>query len=368
MPAVSQTSEAPERGLPEQEEGGVYLRPCDPTPGETLTFDLVDVLFRGKPDRRRVRLQQAVLERWAEKNAPAFVERLAGLAACLRAPRMALCGVPLERPRIMGIVNVTPDSFSDGGDHADPSDAIAHGCTLAKMGADFIDVGGESTRPRASSISEDEERRRVVPVVRALSESGLVVSIDTRRASVMAAALDAGAQIVNDVSALTHDPGALALVAERNATVVLMHMQGAPSTMQKAPHYDDASLDVFDVLQARVSRAVAAGIPRAKIVVDPGIGFGKTAEHNFEILRDIALFHGLGCALLVGVSRKAFVARTSVGEPPKERLPGSLAAGLHVLDEGAHILRVHDVAETRQALAIWQAIRTPSAARAAPTC
>ena len=364
VPLRRSEREDAEGALPEPRVGGVYLRPCNPVPGEALTFDLVDVLFRGTPARRRIRLQQAVLARWAEKNAPGAADEIAQLSARLSAPRGPVCGLALDRPRLMGVLNVTPDSFSDGGDFATKDDAIAHGRAMAAAGADIIDVGGESTRPGSLAPSEAEELRRVIPVIRALASDGLLVSVDTRRAEVMDAALAAGARMVNDISALSHDPQARAVVARRGAWVVLSHMQGTPETMQREPRYEDASLDVFDALAAHVSAAEAAGIQREKIIVDPGIGFGKTARHNLEILRDIALFHGLGCPLLVGASRKSFIGRLSAGEAPKERLPGSLAAGLHAFGEGAHILRVHDVAETRQALAMWRGIRDPEAAAA----
>ena len=365
MPAVplrQSEQEDTEGALPEPRVGGVYLRPCNPVPGEALTFDLVDVLFRGTPARRRVRLQQAVLARWAEKNAPGAADEIAALSARLSASRGPVCGLTLDRPRLMGVLNVTPDSFSDGGDFAAEDDAIDHGRAMAAAGADIIDVGGESTRPGSQAPSEAEEMRRVIPVIRALTGEGLLVSVDTRRAAVMEAAIDAGARIVNDMSSLRHDPEARAVIARHEAWAVLAHMQGTPETMQREPRYDDASLDVFDALAAHVSTAEASGIPRARIIVDPGIGFGKTALHNLEILRDIALFHALGCPLLVGASRKSFIGRLSAGEEPKERLPGSLAAGLHALGEGAHILRVHDVAETRQALVMWRGIRDPEAA------
>ena len=365
MPAVPLTqteSEDSEGALPEPRVGGVYLRPCNPVPGAALSFDLVDVLFRGMPARRRVRLQQAVLSRWAEKNAPGSADEIAQLNARLSASRGPVCGLALDRPRLMGVLNVTPDSFSDGGDFAAEDDAIAHGRAMAAAGADIVDVGGESTRPGSQAPSELEEMRRVIPVIRALAGDGLLVSVDTRRATVMEAALAAGARIVNDMSALRHDPDASAVIARHEAWVVLAHMQGTPETMQREPRYDDASLDVFDAIAAHVGAAEAAGIQRDKIIVDPGIGFGKTARHNLEILRDLALFHGLGCPLLVGASRKSFIGRLSAGEAPKERLPGSLAAGLHALGEGAHILRVHDVAETRQALVMWRGIRDPEAA------
>ena len=367
MPAVPLTqteSEDAEGALPEPRVGGVYLRPCNPVPGAALSFDLVDVLFRGMPARRRVRLQQAVLARWAEKNAPGAADEIAQLNAHLSASRGPVCGLALDRPRLMGVLNVTPDSFSDGGDFAAEDEAIAHGRAMAAAGADIIDVGGESTRPGSQAPSELEEMRRVIPVIRALAGDGLLVSVDTRRATVMEAALAAGARIVNDMSALRHDPDARAVIARHEAWVVLAHMQGTPETMQREPRYDDASLDVFDTLAAHVGAAEAAGISRNKIIVDPGIGFGKTARHNLEVLRDLALFHGLGCPLLVGASRKSFIGRLSAGEAPKERLPGSLAAGLHALGEGAHILRVHDVAETRQALVMWRGIRDPEAAAA----
>ena len=346
---------------PEPVPGGVYLRPCNPVPGVSLAFDLVDVLFRSTPARRQVRLQQAVLHRWAEKNAPGTADEIATLSGRLTAPRGPVCGLALDRPRLMGVLNVTPDSFSDGGDFASENDAIAHGRAMVAAGADIVDVGGESTRPGSQAPSEAEEMRRVVPVIRALADDGLLVSVDTRRAAVMDAALDAGARIVNDMSALSHDPEARTVVARHGAWVVLGHMLGTPETMQRKPRYDDASLDVFDALAAHADAAEAAGIPRSKIIVDPGIGFGKTARHNLEILRDLALFHGLGCPLLVGASRKSFIGRLSAGEAPKARLPGSLAAGLHALGEGAHILRAHDVAETRQALAIWRGVRDPDA-------
>ena len=364
MPAAPLTQPRADDAPPELLAGGVYLRPCNPVPGAALAFDLVDVLFRGRPARRRVRLQHAVLARWAEKNAPGAAHEIAALSARLGARRGPVCGLSLDRPRLMGILNVTPDSFSDGGDHASHADAVSHGRAMADAGADLIDVGGESTRPGARAPSEAEEMRRVVPVVRALADDGLVVSVDTRRARVMEAALDAGARIVNDISALGHDPRAHAVVAGRGAWVVLAHMQGTPETMQRAPRYDDASLDVFDALAVHVRAAETAGIPRHRIIVDPGLGFGKSVRHNLEILRDCALFHGLGCPLLAGISRKSFVGRLSAGEAPRERLPGSLAAGMHALGEGVHILRVHDVAETRQALAVWHAIRDPAAAAA----
>jgi len=293
---------------------------------------------------------------WAGRFGADAATRARGLLQCLSAPRPPFAGLTLDRPRIMGIINVTPDSFSDGGDRLDAGRAVADGLAMIEAGADLLDVGGESTRPGAAEVDEAEELRRVVPVVRGLAQAGARVSIDTRHARVMAEALDAGAQVVNDVTALTGDPAALPLVGRADVPVVLMHMRGEPRTMQRDPVYDNAPLDVFDHLEARVAACAEAGVPPARIAVDPGIGFGKTVAHNLQILDRLALYQGLGCAVLLGVSRKSFIARLSRDEPAKARLPGSLAAALAGLDRGVQVLRVHDVAETAQAAAVWQAI------------
>jgi dihydropteroate synthase len=295
------------------------------------------------------------LLRWsAERGPPRQDEVSAGLAA-LVAPRRAWAGLSLDRPRLMGVLNVTPDSFSDGGAFLDPDLAIARGRALAAAGADLIDVGGESTRPGAEPVAAEEEMRRVLPVVRALAGEGLLVSIDTRHAAVMRAALAAGARVVNDVTALTGDPESLAVAAESGAALVLMHMAGDPRTMQRDPRYADVALDVLDFLQRRIAACEAAGIARERIVVDPGIGFGKRDRHNFALLARLALFHATGCAVVLGASRKSFIGRLC-GGGPGERLGGSLAAALWAVGQGVQILRVHDVAETRQAIALRQAI------------
>lgn len=265
-------------------------------------------------------------------------------------------GLVLDRPRLMGIVNVTPDSFSDGGRFLETEAAIAHGRALRAAGADILDVGGESTRPGASPVGAAEEKARVVPVVKALAAEGALVSIDTRHASVMAAALDAGARLVNDVTALEGDPDSLALVARRVVPVVLMHMRGEPGTMQNDPRYNDVVAEVRDYLERRVAACTAAGIPKERIAVDPGIGFGKTVDHNLALIRHLDRLADLGCAILLGASRKSFIGALSKGEPATERLPGSLAAALAGVARGAHILRVHDVAATAQALAVWGGI------------
>ncbi len=256
----------------------------------------------------------------------------------------------------MGIVNVTPDSFSDGGRYAEHGTAIAHVKRLIAEGADILDIGGESTRPGAAPIDAATEWARIQPVIAAAVEAGAVVSVDTRRAEVMRQALAAGARIINDVTALTYDADSLAVAASSGASVVLMHMQGEPGTMQQNPHYDDAPAEVEAYLRARVDACRQAGIPDDRIAVDPGIGFGKTFTHNLQILGQLARLRAIGVAVAIGVSRKGFIGGLSRKEPADERLPGSLAAALASVARGAHIVRVHDVAETVQALTIWRAI------------
>jgi dihydropteroate synthase len=259
-------------------------------------------------------------------------------------------------PLVMGILNVTPDSFSDGGRVSGSEAAIAAGLAMRQDGADIVDVGGESTRPGAEPVSQAMEQDRVVPVIRALAAAGLVVSIDTRNAGTMRAALDAGARIVNDVSALAHDPLAAAVVAERGCPVVLMHMRGTPATMNAQAVYQDVVAEVRAELGARIAAAIQAGIRPEQIAIDPGIGFAKQAAHSQAVLRGLPALVTLGYPVLVGVSRKSFVGSIA-GEPDAgRRLGGSLAAGLFAVSRGASILRVHDVRETHQALHLWQTL------------
>jgi dihydropteroate synthase len=276
----------------------------------------------------------------------------------------SFAGLSLARPRVMGIVNVTPDSFSDGGEAFQRVDAVARGLAMRAAGADILDVGGESTRPGADPVSVDDELARVIPVVERLAGEGALVSIDTRRAAVMQAAIGAGARIVNDVTALTGDTDALAAVvkAGEGVSVVLMHMQGEPRTMQLNPTYVDAPVDIRDFLAERIAACERAGIARAHIAVDPGIGFGKTLEHNLEILARMDAFHALGCAVVLGASRKSFIGTLSGEKAAGRRAPGSVAAALAARARGVQIFRVHDVAETAQALAVWEAIagRSPA--------
>lgn len=264
----------------------------------------------------------------------------------------------LDQPQIMLILNMTPDSFSDGGDHLDdPAAAAAGAFEMTKAGAAIVDVGGESTRPGAAQVWEGDQIARIEPVVRALARGGAIVSIDTRKSAVMAAALAAGAAIVNDVSALCHDPQSAALLAKQDCPVVLMHHQGDPETMQDRPHYGDALIDVYEWLAERIAYAEAAGIARSRIIVDPGIGFGKNLRHNLQLLNGLALFHGLGCPILLGASRKRIIGALANEAPVDKRLGGSVALALHGAQMGAQILRVHDVPETLQAIRIWRGLR-----------
>jgi dihydropteroate synthase len=268
---------------------------------------------------------------------------------------MSWANLPADRPLVMGIVNVTPDSFSDGGDALAPEAAIAAGLAQFQAGADMVDVGGESTRPGAAALPPDIEIARILPVVRALSPLG-AVSIDTRNAATMRAALAAGARIVNDVSGLAHDPEAAGTVARAGCAVVLMHMRGTPATMQAQATYADVAAEVARELAARRDAALAAGIAAHAIALDPGIGFAKTPAQNLTLLRGLDRIVALGHPVLVGVSRKRFIGDYGAAPDPKARLPGSIAAALFALSRGGRILRVHDVAETVQALRLWCAL------------
>ncbi|HRO26954.1 MAG TPA: dihydropteroate synthase [Luteimonas sp.] len=264
----------------------------------------------------------------------------------------------LDRTRVMGIVNVTPDSFSDAGAHFDVEAAVAHGLRLAAEGADVLDVGGESTRPGANEVPLEEELRRVVPVIERLArETSLPVSVDTSKPEVMRAAVDAGAGLVNDVYALRRE-GALDAVAELGVPVVLMHMLGEPRSMQDAPEYDDVVGDVHRFLAERIFVAEMAGIAKKRIVVDPGFGFGKTTQHNLQLLAQLERFTELGVPVLAGLSRKRTIGELTGRDEPRERLHGSVAAHLVAAQRGAGIVRVHDVAATVDALKVWQAVAT----------
>lgn len=273
-------------------------------------------------------------------------------------PPVLRCGdrsLALDRPLIMGVVNVTPDSFSDGGRYASTASAVAHARTLLEEGADILDIGGESTRPGALPVALEEERRRVLPVIEALANCGAPVSVDTQKPRIMEEAIAAGAGMVNDVNALLA-PGALEIVASSEAAVCLMHKRGDPRTMQDEPRYDDVVGEVHVFLAERVTAARAAGIGVERIVIDPGFGFGKTAEHNLMLLQRLGAFAGLGIAVLAGLSRKSTLGRIT-GRGPDQRVHAGVAAALIAVQNGAGIIRTHDVAATRDALAVWHAVK-----------
>ncbi len=329
-------------------EGAIAERLALPLAGGPLAFAAAE-LIEGTPGNssRRIFPARALA---ASRDAD-----LAALLQRATASRPPFAGLALDRPLLMGIVNVTPDSFSDGGLYDTKEAAIVHAAELAAAGADIVDIGGESTRPGSDAVDGADEFRRVVPVIEGVSGLRAVISVDTRKASVARGAAKAGAKILNDVSALTYDPKCLQAAVEMGLDVVLMHAQGEPKTMQDNPRYDDVVLEVFDYLEARIEAATAAGIDRSRIAADPGLGFGKTLAHNLALLSHMTLFHGLGVPLLVGASRKRFIQGVSGGDKPPAREPGSHAAAIAAAGQAAQILRVHDVAGSRQALAVWRA-------------
>ncbi|OCX61049.1 dihydropteroate synthase [Thioclava sp. SK-1] len=304
-------------------------------------FDEVEILRRGEDPEviLAAHLPEDVLER-------------------LTSPRGHIAGLDMTQPQIMGILNVTPDSFSDGGDHDDLDGALEHAQLMIEAGADMLDVGGESTRPGAEEVDEDEEIQRTAPVIAALRELDrqVPVSIDTRKSMVADQAIEVGADMLNDVSAMEFDPGMTELAMISGLPICLMHSQGTPEIMQEDPRYTDVLLEVYDYLEARIALAESEGISREKIVVDPGIGFGKTLQHNLALLRGISLFHSLGCPILLGVSRKRFIGTISQTEQPSDRMPGSLALTTLALEQGVQIHRVHDVAQIVQSVRLWKAL------------
>lgn len=274
--------------------------------------------------------------------------------------------IRLDQPQVMAIVNATPDSFSDPGRFADSSEAAAAGADMAAEGAAIIDVGGESTRPGAKLVWEGDEIERVVSVIRQLASGGAAVSVDTRKADVMTAAIAAGARMVNDVSALTYDERSAEVVAAPGVPVVLMHHQGAPETMQEDPRYDDVLVEVYLWLEDRIAAAEEAGIAREKILVDVGFGFGKKLAHNLELMNGLALFHSLGCPIVIGASRKRTIGALSGEAPADKRMSGSIAFALKAVEQGVQVIRAHDVFETVQALRVWRGLRDQALTRSPP--
>ncbi|MGL4320985.1 MAG: dihydropteroate synthase [Paracoccaceae bacterium] len=314
-------------------EGAVLLA------GGWCWFDRVEVLSRSGPPRvvAVADVPKAALTR-------------------LTARRTPMAGLEFDGPRLMGILNVTPDSFSDGGRFVTPEAALAQAQAMA--GADILDIGGESTRPGAVLVDVADEVQRTAPVIAAIRAAGITtpISIDTRKARVARAAMAEGADIVNDVSGLTFDTDMAGAVAEANVPVILMHAQGTPQNMQAEPRYDDVLLDVYDWLAERVAVAEAAGIARHRIAIDPGIGFGKTVAHNLALLQRLSLFHALGCPVMLGASRKRFIGTIGQAGDAQARMPGSVAVALAGIAQGVQMLRVHDVGETRQAMRLWHAV------------
>jgi dihydropteroate synthase len=290
-----------------------------------------------------------------------FDDDMAAQWAALTKPRPPLQLGPrtirLDQPQVMGIVNATPDSFSDGGQFPGPASAAQAGARMAAEGAAIVDVGGESTRPGARSIWEGVEIERIAPVIRQLAGGGAAVSVDTRKADVMTAAVEAGARMINDVSALTYDSRSAEAAASLNVPVILMHHRGAPEVMQEDPRYDDVLVEVYLWLEERIAAALETGVAREHILIDPGFGFGKTVAHNLELMNGLALFHGLGCPVVIGPSRKRTIGALSAEAEADKRLGGSIAFALKAAEQGVQIVRVHDVFETVQALRVWRGMR-----------
>lgn len=311
---------------------------AQPMAGGCLWFDQLEVLARGAAPR--------LVE---VKDVPSKV------VEALISPRAPYCGVDMQAPSIMGILNTTPDSFSDGGQNF----SAAHAQAMIAAGADILDVGGESTRPGADFVPFEQEILRTAPLIGDIRAAGIKmpISIDTRKAKVAQAAMAAGADIINDVTALTYDADSLQTAASSGASVCIMHAGGDPKTMQDSPQYGNVLLDVYDYLEARILACEGAGIPRARIMIDVGIGFGKTDAHNLILLKNMAIFHGLGCPILLGVSRKSLIGRLANVPDPADRVGGSIAIALYALNQGVQMLRVHDIAATKQAVTLWSALQ-----------
>jgi|KBSSwiStaDraftv2_1062776.scaffolds.fasta_scaffold36570_3 dihydropteroate synthase len=330
--------------------------------GGMLWFSAVEIIRVGNGSATQSLVPVDALDAVLGALAPAEQARANACLANLTAPRAPLQlgerTIRFDQPQVMGILNVTPDSFSDGGRHVGEPDAAADaGVRMASAGAAIVDVGGESTRPGAATVWEGDEIARIVPVIERMARAGVAISADTRKAATMTAALAAGAGVVNDVSALLYDPQAIGVVAKAGCPVVLMHHKGEPATMQADPRYDDVLTEVYDWLEMRIEACVAAGIARDRILVDPGIGFGKTVAHNLALLNGLSLFHGLGCPVVLGASRKRMIGALDNEAPVERRLGGSVALVTLAAGQGVQLLRVHDVAETVQALKIWRGMR-----------
>lgn len=331
--------------------------------GGMIWFSAVELIV--VEDGRRVRQEHVPVERLEHaldglgRDARNMAEDILARIVMPR-PSLALGArtIRFDQPQLAAILNITPDSFSDGGRHFDDAEAAAaEGVAMAAAGAALVDVGGESTRPGARPVWEGDEIARIEPVIERLARAGVAVSADTRKTAVMAAALNAGAHIINDVSGLTYDAGAIGFVAGAGCPVILMHHQGRPETMQKDPRYEDVLIEVYDWLEARIRDCEAAGIGRERIILDPGIGFGKSVAHNLALLNGLSLLHGLGCPVMLGASRKRLIGALDNEAPVEQRLGGSVALAVLGAEQGAQLLRVHDVQATAQALKVWRGMR-----------
>jgi dihydropteroate synthase len=328
----------------------VTARIALPLAGGPIAFAAVR-LWEGEPgSAKHSSVQASAAEAIAEPRVKELLERITS-------PRPPFAGLSLNTPRLMGVVNVTPDSFSDGGDYFEVGAAVAHAEKLAAEGAEILDIGGESTRPGANTISNEEELRRVLPVIAGAAKLGVPLSIDTRKPEVMRQAAKAGASLINDVSGLSFASDSISTAAALRLPVIIMHAQGSPDTMQENPSYNDVVLEVYDFLEQRIESVMAAGLPRTLIAADPGIGFGKNFAHNLSLFESLSFFHGLGVPLVLGASRKGFIRRIAGEALPKDRVAGSLAATLAAVSQGVQIHRVHDVGATRQALSVWVTAR-----------
>ena len=329
--------------------------------GTMLWFSQIEYITRDIISTRRQVVPVGQWDAFVAALPQSARERCALLLDRITSPRAALqLGarmIRLDQPHVMAVINATPDSFSDGGKNIDPEIAAEAAVAMLSAGAAIIDIGGESTRPGAPLVWEGDELNRVAPLIRRLAETGAAISIDTRKALVMEGALQAGAMMINDISALLYDDRAVEVARKSKVPVVLMHAPSQSSNPHKDGNYDDVVYDVFDWLEQRVSEVEAAGLARETILVDPGIGFGKTLSDNLAIINNLAIFHGLGCALLFGASRKRLIGALSNEVGATDRLGGSIFLAMKALEQGAHIVRVHDAAETVQAMHVWRGLR-----------
>jgi dihydropteroate synthase len=322
--------------------------------GTMLWFGAVELIAIGESGKTRSIVPVAECDRLPDAAQSTYANLTSARAPLTLGART----IRLDQPQVMGILNVTPDSFSDGGKHSDdPEAAAAAGIAMASAGAAIIDIGGESTRPGAPLVWEGDEIKRIVPVIERLAGAGTAISADTRKAVVMQAALQAGAGMINDISALLYDDQSLAVLRASNCPVVLMHAPSQSSDPHKYNGYADVLFDVYDWLETRVAAVEAAGIARSRILIDPGIGFGKSLSDNLTLINNLSLFHGIGCPILFGASRKRMIGALSNEASADQRLGGSLFLAMKAVEQGAHIVRVHDVAETAQAIHVWRGLR-----------